>query len=129
MSIRHTVLRQYKDASSNILQLSESIDGGTEKNLDLSIAVGANTLVPFTLDRSILKSLCINSDVAITVYTNAASGGSPTDTIAIAAGQALIWTLATDLLAKCPITANITALYITNAAGGPSAFKLRSMST
>ncbi len=129
MSIRHSVLRQYADASSNRLQLAENIDGGTEKNLDLSIAVGANTLIPFTLDRSILKSLCINSDVAIIVYTNAASTGSPTDTIAIAAGQALIWTLATDLLAKCPITANITALYITNAAGGPSAFRLRSMST
>jgi len=129
MSITHSVLRQYADASSNRIQLSETIVGGTEKNLDPSIAVGANTLVPFTLDRSILKSLCISSDVAITVYTNAASTGSPTDTISIAAGEARIWTLATDTLARCPITANITALYITNAAGGPSAFKLRSIST
>ena len=126
MAVTHTVLRQYADSSSNRIQLSETVTGGTEKNLDMSIAVGTDTLVAFTLDRSILKSLCLSSDVALTVKTN--SSGAPTDTIALAAGQTLVWTLATDLLAKCPITANITALYITNAAAGAAAFKLRSLS-
>ncbi len=127
MAVTHQVLRQYADTSSNRIQLSEIISGGTEKNLDKSMAVGTDTAVAFTLDRTILQSLCLSSDVALTIKTN--SSGSPTDTIVLVAGQALVWTLATDTLAKCPITATITSLFITNAAGGPAAFKLRSLST
>jgi len=129
MAVTHTVLRQYGDSGPTRLQKSETITGGTEKNVSKSIAVGVDTLVPFTLDRSILKSLCISSDVAITVYTNDIHSGSPQDTILIAAGQALVWSLAVDLLARCPIAGNITAIYVTNAAGGPAAFELRSLST
>ncbi len=125
MSVTHTILRQYTDTSSVRISKTDTISGGTEKNLDKSITAGTDTLVAFTLDRSILLSLCLYCDVAVTIKTN--SSGSPTDTITLVAGQAHVWVLATDTLANCPITANITALYITNAA--LASFKLRSLST
>lgn len=125
MAITHTITRNYKDQSPNAIQLVEAISGNTENNYDGSIAVGANTLVPWATTRANLRSLLISSDVAITVFTNNPSGSSPQDTIPIAAGQSLIWTLATDLIARCPFSANVTAIYVTNAAGGASAFKIR----
>jgi hypothetical protein len=130
MSISHTLVRQYKDQSSNSIVNSnstETVTGSMEKNIDKSVAVGTDTLYAYTLDRSILQSLCLYSDVALTIKTN--SSGSPTDTIVLVAGEARMWSLAYGGLSLCPITANITALYITNASGGPAAFKLRALLT
>lgn len=127
MSLTHTVLRQYSDTSSVRISKTDTVSGSQEKNIDKSVAVGTDTLVPYTLDRSILQSLVISSDVALTIKTN--SSGSPTDTIVLTAGQALMWAFATDGLTACPITANITALYVTNAAGGPAALKIRALLT
>lgn len=129
MSISHTILRQYRDQSSNAIQLSETPTGNAEKNFDQLVPIAANTHYLVTLIRSQLLSLCIYAADAITLYTNAASGGSPTDTIAIVAGQALVWTLATDGLSKCPLSADVTSIYVTNATAAAVAFKLRALLT
>jgi hypothetical protein len=126
MSIQHTVTRQYKDRSSAAIQLSESVTGNAEYNLDDSaVPVANNHQYNWAITRANLQSVCLYAAAAVTVYTNAPSSGSPQDTIPIAAGQTLTWTLQTDLIAKCPFSGNITALYVTNASGGTVQFSVR----
>jgi hypothetical protein len=123
----HTVKRIYQDTSATAILQSETISGDTERNFDASLAIGANHEIDIAFTRANLKSLCITSDLAVTVYTNDLSSGSPQDTIAIVAGQALVWTLATDGIGKCPFSNNVTKLYVTNGAGGAATFKVRSL--
>lgn len=127
MSITHTILRSYKDQGPSAIQKSDSISGNSENNIDDSVAIAANHLIAWTATRANLLSVCLSSDVAVTVYTNAASGGSPTDTIPLTAGQVLTWVLATDGLSKCPFSANVTAIYVTNASASVAAFKIRAL--
>jgi hypothetical protein len=117
-NITHTVVRTYKNQGSTARTLSETITGVSEGNHALALAGSStNHNTGWTYTRANLKSLSITSDQAVTLYTNAASGSSPTDTIAIAAGQVLIWTQATDLVARCPFSADVTNVFITNAGG------------
>jgi hypothetical protein len=127
MSVTHTVTRQYRDTSSSVISKADTVTGGTEKNLDLSVAVGTDIAQAFTLDRAILQSICLSATGALTIETN--SAGTPTDTIVLTAGQVLVWSLAVDGLSKCPISANITSLFFTNGGAGTVTFQLRSMST
>ncbi len=125
MSVTHTVTRKYKDQSAVEVSLAEAVTSNYEKNADIAL-VGANQPVVYTITRANLKSLLIYCDKACTVYTNDVSGGSPQDTIAITAGQALVWTLAGDGLARCPFSGNVTAVYVT-VGSGTGAFKMRSV--
>ncbi|HEY4360100.1 MAG TPA: hypothetical protein VGN17_03995 [Bryobacteraceae bacterium] len=114
-TINHTVVRTYKNQGSTARTLSETVSGNTERNLAVQVAgTTTNHHVVITWVQADIQSLSITSDQAITIYTNAASGSSPQDTIAIAAGQVLIWTLATDLVARCPFSDDVTSIYITN---------------
>ncbi|HEY4364462.1 MAG TPA: hypothetical protein VGN17_26085 [Bryobacteraceae bacterium] len=115
-TINHTVIRTYKNQGSTARSLTETVTGNTERNLAVQVAASTtNHHVVIGWVQADLQSLSITSDQAITIYTNAASGSSPTDTIAVAAGQVMVWTLATDLIGKCPFSADVTSLYITNA--------------
>lgn len=125
MSITHTVTWTYRDQSSNPITKTAIVIGGTEKNIDASVPVAADQAYPITLDRTKLLSLCLYSDVALTIETNSSS--APTDTIVLTAGQNRQWELATDGLAACPITASVTSMFLTNAAAGVAAFKLRAL--
>lgn len=126
--ITHTVTRSYKDQSSSALTLTEQVTDNTENNLDDTIAVANNVHKVWNVTRANLKSLCLYSDLGVTVYTNAASGGSPTNTLVLAPGQSLCWTLQTDTLANCPLSADVTAgIYVTNAASGPARLAIRAI--
>src|SRR5690242_16646651 len=125
MSVVHTVLRSYKDQSPNTIQLSEVITGKKEDNYDGTVAIAANVNVKMAFTRADLLSLCLSSDQPVTIYTNDLSGGSPQDTIPLAAGQALVWSLATDLIGKCPFAGNVTTLYVTNASAAVANLKIR----
>jgi len=132
--VSHTVTRSYKDSTGTTTSKAEIVTGNSEANFDQAVPIAANTHYVFNLTRSQLKSMEITSDIAITIYTNAASGGSPTDTIPVAAGQVIVWTLATDTLTagpglvKCPISADVTAgLYITNAGASAANLKIRAV--
>lgn len=127
MPFTHIILRQYRDTSPNVISLSESVTGNDDHNIDKSMAVGTNTPLAYTLDRTVLQSLAFSSDLALTIKTNSSS--SPTDTIVLVAGQVLVWSLASDGLARCPITASITSLFITNTGGGPATLKIRALVT
>lgn len=128
MAITHTILRQYKDQGPTPISLSESISGNTERNLDVAaVPIAANTQYVFAVTRANLLSVCLYAADALTVYTNNPSGSSPQDTIALVAGQTLVWTLATDGLSKCPFSGNVTTVYVTNATAATVALKIRSL--
>jgi|SRR5579871_1163089 len=116
VTISHTATRTYKNQGGTARTLQETISGVSEANHAVTVAASTtNQATGWTYTQANLKSLSITSDQAITIKTN--STGSPQDTIAIAAGQVLIWTLATDLIARCPFSNDVTNVYITNAGG------------
>jgi hypothetical protein len=115
-NISHKVTRTYNDTSNTTIQQIETVTGDTERNYSFSLAEGTNVELDLPFTQANLQSLCLSATTACTIYTNAASGGSPQDTIPLAAGQVLMWTLATDLIGKCPFSGNVTKFYVTNAA-------------
>ena len=124
----HTILRQYKDTSAIPVQLQESVSADTEYNCNVdALPVAANTQIAMAFTHANLQSLCLFASGAVTIYTNAPSGGSPQDTIPLVGGQALVWTLQTDGIGKCPFSANVTTIYVTNAGSGAVSFKIRSL--
>ena len=123
--ITHTITRQYKDQSSSTISKQEIVTGNAEANIDETVPVSANHQIGWAITRGNLKSVVLTCDVAVTVFTNDLSTGSPQDTIPIAAGQALIWTLGVDLIANCPFAGDVTTIYVTNAAAGSGEFKIR----
>lgn len=126
MSLTHTIARTYNDAISNIGG-TESVTADTGIAFDGSIAgtPTTNVQVNVTFTRANLKSICLYSDKALTIYTNDDSGGSPDDTIPLAAGRALVWSLAHDTLANCPFTEDVTALYVTVGGAAAATLKIR----
>jgi len=111
---------------------AEVVSGNAGIEFDQLVPIASNTNYVLKITRSQLKSLALISDQNITIYTNAASTGSPTDTISLVAGVPMTWTLATDTLTagfglvKCPISADVTAgIWVTNAAGSAANLKIR----
>lgn len=128
--VTHKLTHTFTPPNGIALSLAENPTGNAEFNLsDPALAVVANHQYHLAFTRANLQSVCIAVSAAagitgtVTVYTNAASTGSPTDTIPLqitaAGGQVLLWTLATNLLAKCPFSADVTSIFVTNAASGP----------
>ena len=124
----HNILRQYKGTDGIAIALAEAVSGNAEMNLDdAALAVVANHQYHIAITRANLQSLCFQASGPVTVYTNAISSGSPTDTIPLTTGQTLIWTLAADTITKCPFSADVTTIYVTNAGSGPVTFKMRAV--
>lgn len=133
-SVVHTIARTYKDSSGTTQSHSETVTGNEEINFDQLVPIAANTNYVLKITRSQLKSLMIQSDQNISIFTNAASGGGPTDTIVLLANQLYSWSLIQDTLSAglgkvaCPITADITAgIWVTNAAGAAANLKIRAV--
>ena len=112
----HTVTRSYKDTSSNVISTQETPTGDTEINVSKTLTAGTNQELDVAFTVAHLQSVMFSTTTACTIYTNAASGSSPQDTIPLVAGQTYIWTLATDGSGKIPFAGNVTKLYVTNAA-------------
>lgn len=132
--ITHTITRSYKNSAGTTLTVTETPTGNGEINFEQAVPIAANTNYVIKITRTQLKAMMIKSDQAITIFTNAASGGSPTDTIPVAAGQEMVWTLATDTttagfgLVKCPISADVTAgIWITNASAAVANVKIQAL--
>ena len=127
MAITHTITRVYKDQSTSAISLVESPTGNSENNIDDTVAIAANHQIHWAATQANLQSVCLYASGPVTVFTNNPSGSSPQDTIALAAGQTLIWTLAADLIGECPFSGNVTTIYVTNAGSGSVSFKLRAL--
>jgi hypothetical protein len=92
--------------------------------------VGYDGTVPATTDlqevdiawiHANVHSLMIYSSAALTIKTNSSS--SPTQTIVLTAGQALVW--GTDHAEACPVTADVTKLFLSNDTAGIATVKIR----
>ncbi len=123
----NTIARTYNDGLSNIGGL-ETITSDTQFSADIAVpAPSTNKVINLAFTQANLKSLCLYCDRAITLYTNAASTGSPQDTIALLAGQANVWSLAHDLIGTCPFSDNVTVIYATLASGAAATLKIRAI--
>ncbi len=127
MGFTNTIARTYNDGLSNIGGL-ESVTGDTTINFDGTCAGSAtpNTEVDVAFTRANLKSLCLYSDKALTIWTNAATGAA-TDDIDLVAGQALVWSLASDGIGNCPFSANVTKLYVHVTGTATATLKVRAI--
>lgn len=105
------IVRGLRYSGLELVVAERIVDAESMPNLDVTLATATpDQLVAMTLDVSQLMGLVIYCDQAITIETNNAT--TPDDTIAVAAGQCIIWTAA-DTTALCPLTVDVTALYVT----------------
>lgn len=90
--------------------------------IDVSVPGSTTDLqVNVAIDVSQLTHIFLLSDGALTIQTN--SGGSPDDTITLAASKPLVWYSGCGL--TCPLTVDVTNLYLTNASGSAVALQIR----
>jgi len=123
MSYTHTINTSYSTGIEGQLTSSTiAVTSDSERNYDGAIPGSAtpNYEIDWAITAANLKSLMILSSIAITVYTNAASTGSPQDTIAIAAGIAFVWNGGSN-----PFAGNVTKLFITAGAVPAGTLKIR----
>ena len=75
---------------------------------------GNNMEVDLALTVANVRAVMVGSDQSLKVYTNAASGGAPQDTISVAAGKEKYWD--TDSLGTIALLfgGNVTKLYVCN---------------
>lgn len=111
----HKIQRSYTDSTGVQVTKTETITNNTEKSFEAVLPVAVDTHYVIALTRTLLKSIMIFSDQDATLCTNAASTGSPEETIALQGGFPIIWSLLQDGLAACPFSGNITAFYLTRA--------------
>jgi len=90
-------------------------DGRPEVSVAVPVA-SPNTEISFSIRAAGLKMLMVRSDKPVTLYANAASGGSPDFNIPVAAGAGFLWTSA-DGTAN-PVTADVTKFYATATGSG-----------
>lgn len=127
----HTITRSFQDTTKATTSKAEAISANVEHSLDQAVPVAANNHYVFAVSRAAMQLVEIYADAAVTIYVNAASGGSPSDTIVLAAGQVIVWTLGTDTLTAgpgrvtCPFSVDVTGLYITNAGAAVANVKVR----
>lgn len=116
MSFSHTIKRIYTDRTNTPATDTIIVTDDTESNSN--VTVPAMTSPPTLLEvdwkatRANLRSFCITSDQAVTVFADNAS--PPTDTIAVGAGAVIMWSLTRDGLSKCPFSVDVTKLFVQN---------------
>jgi len=106
-------------------RLSQTVTVTAESESMLSVSlVGAQTdyRVNFAVDVSQLKGFLWICDSAITICTNAASGGAPAQTLTIPADTPFSWVTGSGI--TNPLTTDITDLYVTKAASGTHTLQL-----
>lgn len=99
----------------------KSLTGDGEAVFEVAIPTAStDTAVSFPIDLSQCAGILFVSDQAVTLETN--SGGSPTDTINLAANVPYVWCTGAPFVNK--VTADVTAtIYVTNASGSTANIK------
>lgn len=98
-------------------EFSESISVNAQLTITEAVPDSSTDLeIACVLDVSEIDSLWIYSDKAVTLETN--DGGSAADTIVLAAGVPVQWSVSNDpSRALCPLQTDVTALFATNSSG------------
>jgi hypothetical protein len=116
MAITHTagITFSSNNGSPTVFSVSQSADG--EINLDVVIAAAAsNFSVVCPVTASLVKSVLIYSDAAMTVLTKN-SGGTTVNTFTMVANKPLLWQFG--FPTTCPITGDFATLSVTSTPGG-----------
>jgi len=125
MSFTHTVVTGYSTGTEGQLTSGAvSITADSQRDFHGSIAGSptVNVEVDWAITVANLKSILLLSDKALTIYTNAASTGAPQDTIALAAGVAVVWNGGAALFAG-----NVTKLFVTVTGAAAANLKIRAL--
>lgn len=103
-------------------QFTRTADG--ETNRDVAVAGASTDLqIDVALDISALSMLCIVCDRDITLETN--SGSAADDTIALKAGEPLLWWSNSPL--ALPLTVDVVSIFATLAAGTAATLSIRAL--
>lgn len=114
MSFSHNVTFSVRRGGDDPVSETLTFSASSEANFDETIAVGTDTVLNIAIDVSAVKSFFIVSDRAVTIETN--NGGSPTNTLTLAAGVPYVWNTSSADTFK--LTGDVTKYYVTNASGG-----------
>lgn len=126
MAITHRIGTTYNGGAGQMASVSRTFTGGGELRVYEPIPAASTDLaVAFAVDREAIVSLAIYCNKAVTIKTNSSS--SPTDTIALAAGQLIVWGDDEDALADMVFTADVTALYVTNAGASEATLRIEAL--
>jgi len=120
MSFTHSVGVTYRTAEGTITNTTDNYTADGQILFSGTVANSATQEVDVAIDVSKVQSIVLYSDRAITVKTN--SSGSPDDTIALAAGKQLVWTV--DHVEAIFLTVDVTKFYLVNASGGTANVKI-----
>ncbi len=100
-------------AGQTPVESNNSFTAGHEANLSEAIASDADDVeLIYALDVSEAKSFFMMADQDITIYTNAASGGAPDDTIALKAG--IPYKYHTDNYDAFKLATDVTSIFVIN---------------
>lgn len=125
MSVTHIVTKELNYSGSSSIRGTDTTTSGSELVLDESIPANqTNLAVAFAFANAKLKSFFAWSDVAMSVFTNEASTGTPQEKINLIAGVPYYWSLTDSFLgetgdsAASPFDGNVTSLFVTNTTAG-----------
>jgi hypothetical protein len=116
MAITHTagITFSSNNGSPTVFSISQAADG--EINLDVVIAAAAsNFSIVCPISSSLVKSVLIYADAAMTVLTKN-SGGTTVNTFTMVANKPLLWQFG--FPTACPITGDCATLSVTSTPGG-----------
>jgi hypothetical protein len=126
MSFNHKIISSYQDDAGPVFAATDAYTGNSEVGYDGSVpATTDNQEVDIGFTQSEVKALSLFSTTALTVKTNSSS--APTQTIVLAANQALVWGL--NHVEANPITANVTKFFLSNDTAGAAVVKIRVLIT
>lgn len=124
MSITHTRTTSYSVNGSPVIAATSPQTGDEEVDLDVAVPASVtNQEYDIGWTETALKSVLLYSDSAVTIKTN--SSGTPQDTIALAAGQAIAWQFGDP--GTAPFAGTVTKLFITNGNTSLANVKVRAL--
>jgi hypothetical protein len=126
-TVTHSIAVTWRNGSNIVTgTLTQTFDGEDNRSVAMT-ASEANKRVSVAFTTTNLKSIFIqNTLAAMTLYTNAASGGSPNDTISIPLGVPFIWQASSGI--ACPFVGNagaVTDFYFTSSTAVASTVEIR----
>ena len=111
MSISQTLSLNWSESGQSLTQ-NVTLTGSEELNISASIAGNTtNEQHALAFTQSLLQSIYISSDQALTLKTNSSS--VPQDTLTIAANKPFCWYSGCGI--ANPFANNVTSLFVTNA--------------
>jgi hypothetical protein len=118
----HSINTGYGTDEGNTITVIKKYTGQTEVNFDGSVpATTDNVEVDIAWIKANVQALLLYSDTALTIKTN--NSGTPIDTVALAAGQAISWGI--DHPEPNPVGHDVTKLFLSNDAANPAVVKIR----